>query len=174
MSASGQLCTLSPVEPGHATTLREKLSALPGAHHSPFARVTTAHFARWVVVDALPDRHGAPLHGHPAYLLFAGEFDGGRGEFLEALRLRLPIECDEVWGHCTDYPGAATPEFDRYLLRHAVEPGFSFLAYPQVDVADVRASDHLRDRLAGFAVSSRALSGAALQQAWLAAFGRRR
>ena len=174
MSESGQLCALTPVEPGHAPTLREKLMALPGGHHSPLARVSTTHFARWVVVDALPDRHGRPLEGTPAFLLFASEFDGGRDEFVEALRLRLPVECDEVWGHCAGYPGAASPDFARYLLGHALEPGFSFLSYPRVDVADVRASDHLRDRLAGFAVSSRALSGAALQQAWFAAFARRR
>ena len=133
---------------------------------SPFAAIPEIHFARWVIVPALRDRHGRLMIELGSYLLFCSEFDGSVRRHLSTVRSRLTAEADAVWGNCTGYPGAGSNRFGRYLLRHRIRPGYSIIAYPDASVAQVRESLALRDRLAHFAAGAGDLNADELKVRW--------
>ena len=127
------LCAIVPVRDGRLGTLMAELAALPGGGKSPFERVGETHFARFVVVPSLSDRHGRPV-GRTAYLLFATEFDGSLERHLQRLEAELH-EAEAIFGNCAGYDG----RLGSYLLEHRVPAGYSFAGYPNATVADIRA-----------------------------------
>jgi hypothetical protein len=151
-AALGTFCALTPID--DAGAVRDALAALdPEA--SPFARVPTVHFARFVAL-APPERQDArqPAEGPlPTVLMFSAFFDGDAGAFLEALCAALPDEADAVWRSCAGYPGhprAGAHAFRRWLEAHRVPATAIFGAYPDATVADVRAALAFRERFRAF------------------------
>src|SRR5580704_4109196 len=91
----------------HATALRWYLASLPRDHTSPFARVSSTHFARLVVMDDVVFV-GAPAreeHLKSKYLVFESNFDGDLDTYLRRMAQDIPTEVDAVWRHCIGYPG---------------------------------------------------------------------
>lgn len=161
------LAALLPVRDGRNAELREELEALSAQRPSPFARITSTHFARLVLIEAFPDRNGKPLARVPPCLFFAAEFDIPVAGFLEALCTLLPTEADAVFGTCAGYPGVnAPPLFADWVKRHCVRAGFSLHGNPQARVGQVVDSLRLRERIIEFALETRALDPASLKEAW--------
>lgn len=161
------LAALLPVRDGKKVELREELEALSARGPSPFARITSTHFARLVLLEKLPGRDGGALADVPACLFFGAEFDIPVAGYLEALCALLPEEADAVFGTCAGYPGVnAPPLFADWVKRHRVRAGFSLHGNPQARVGQVVESLGLRERIIEFAVATRALEPAELKLAW--------
>jgi hypothetical protein len=164
----------TPILPGHEEELDRYLESLPDGVDSPAARIEWTHLARWLIVPQLVFQ-GPPMKVdslHSAYLVFTAAFDGGKDDYVEALRTRLAAECDAIWGHCVAYPGAGDPEaFRRYLQHNELRNRLFVSTYPDATVAEIRAGLELKRRLLAFAVRAQAMEAEELQQTFLELFG---
>jgi hypothetical protein len=174
-TAATPLTVLAPVRPGEEAELTAALDRMPRGEQSPFARLSSTHFARWVVVG----EPGAEFPGAPwparrlrmRYLLFTSTFNGKVGSYLEELRVRLGAQADQVWGHCVGYPGHHDPvRFRRYLRHNSVPVHLWYAAY-QATVPEVRTALDLRDRHIAFAQQAQGMCDKQLLQAYVAHFG---
>jgi hypothetical protein len=161
------LAALLPVRDGRKAELRRALAALSAQRPSPFARITSTHFARLVLVEKFPGRNGDPLSDMPACLFFAAEFDIAVAGYVEALGALLPAEAEAVFGPCEGYPGVnAPPLFADWLERHRVRAGFSLHGNPEARVGQVVHALGLRRRIIDFALETRGMDPGPLKAAW--------
>ena len=146
----GTFCALSPLEDEDAAR-----SALRSWGESPFARLPSVHFARFVVVPR-PERQVARQPAEEVggtLLMFSAFFDGATGPFLEALCDALPDEADAVWRCCAGWPGHPRERRHavvRWLEEHGVAPAQVFAAHPGPTVAEIRAALAFREELRHF------------------------
>jgi Dyp-type peroxidase family len=92
------LTVWTPIVPGRFEELERYLESLPNGDGSPAARIETTHLFRWLLVPQLVHQ-GAPMKPdglRSQYLVFTAAFDGSEGDYIEAMRTRLPDECDAV------------------------------------------------------------------------------
>src|ERR1700685_3910697 len=130
------------IEISHAIALRDYLARLPKDHPSPFARVSSTHLARLVVMDDVV-YVGAPAceeHLKSRYLVFETNFDGELDGYLTRLAKEVPDFVDSVWKHCVGYPGLADlTAFIVYMKKCQVETTFFF-----ADVNDHTVQENLK------------------------------
>jgi hypothetical protein len=135
---SGQvygLTILSPILEGdsldisHAIALRSYLAGLPQNHTSPFAKISSTHFCRLVVMDDVVFV-GSPAreeHLKSRYLVFESNFDGDLDTYLTRMAREIPELVDAVWKHCVGYPGVADPSaFAAYMKKCQITTTFFF------------------------------------------------
>src|SRR5580704_14291783 len=135
---SGQvygLTILSPILEGdsldisHAIALRSYLAGLPQNHTSPFAKISSTHFCRLVVMDDVVFV-GSPAreeHLKSRYLVFESNFDGDLDTYLTRMAQEIPDFVDSVWKHCVGYPGVTDPAaFVAYMKKCQIETTFFF------------------------------------------------
>jgi hypothetical protein len=160
------LTVFTPIKPGEEAALR---TYLEGMTESPFARLESTHFGRWVIVPAFvtdPSQPGPDDLGGE-YLLFSATFDGARDEYLDAL-CALEPEPAEIWGRCIGHSrGAGAGALKAYLLHNQIHTGLLFAAYPEASVQTVRRSLARRRQTIAFAASSQGLSPAELRAAFI-------
>jgi hypothetical protein len=169
------LTVLTAIRPGQECALARHLNALEGGPASPLAGVPRTHFARWVVVgDVVYEGTGERDHLELAQLLFTSNFDGtDLDSYLEELRTGLGVAADEIWSHCSGYPGSEDAAgFAAYMRKHHVESSLFFAAYGTRTVEDVTSSLALRNELIAFAMGSQGLPPADLQAAFERRFPR--
>jgi hypothetical protein len=126
----------------HATELRWYLASLARNHTSPFAQVSSTHFARLVVMDDVVFV-GAPAreeHLKSRYLVFETNFDGDLNRYLTRMAVEIPGLVNSVWKHCVGYPGLADPNaFIAYMKKCQIETTFFF-----ADVNDRTVQQNLK------------------------------
>jgi hypothetical protein len=167
------LTVLTAIRTGHEVPLSCYLNALESAAASPLANVGATHFARWVVIgDVIYEGKGDRDHLELAQLLFTSNFDGTQLDpYLESLRTGLGPAADEIWGHCTGYPGSDdAAAFAAYMHKHHVESSLFFGAYADRTVDQVKSSLAARRRVIEFALGAQGMAPAALQAAFARSF----
>lgn len=166
------LTVFTPILADRLDSLRTFLDSLP-RRPSPLARLSTTHFARWVIV---PDFVNDPRQPQPEdlsspYLLFSATFDGTLDPYLDDLCETLAPEAEQIWGSCIGAPqparGAALKE---YLKHNQIQTGLFFSAYPTASVQTVRDALGARANTIAFAVRSQGMEPAALHEAFLEEF----
>jgi hypothetical protein len=173
---SGQiygLTILSPIVEGdridvcHATALRRYLASLPRDHTSPFARVSSTHFARLVVMDDVVFV-GAPAreeHLKSRYLVFETNFDGDLDSYLIRMAREIPEFVDSVWKHCVGYPGVADPAaFAAYMKKCQIETTFFFADVNDETVQQTLKALQVQAALAHFVERNQGKPAAEIQQ----------
>jgi hypothetical protein len=163
---------MAPVQARRDEELLATLAAMPKGAHSPFARVASTHFARWLLIGALLGGDGEPVEPAQAYLLFTADFDGPLEDWSSMVAGRIGPDVDRVFDHCHGYHGSGDERaFLDFIREHRVGVGFSIVAY-EATVAEVRASLERKRSLREFAVASQGLEPSALRSAWTERFGR--
>jgi hypothetical protein len=161
------LAVLLPVGGGQEEKLGALLEELPKGEDSPFASLTSTHFARLILVPNLRDRADRELPDIPALLFFSAEFEVPVGGYIESLSALMPDEVGEIFALCEGYPGVASPpRFKRWLLDHRVPAGFSIQGNPGATAGEIVESLALRNRIIEFAVATQELAPEDLLQAW--------
>jgi len=159
----GQLTGLNvaaPVRAGADSALLSAIAAIPLDDESPFARLGTVHFARWVL---LPD---APRAG-VATLWFSATFDGTLERFLSGLVRHVPCELDAVFGHCVDWPGARDRHaFERWVRGRRVPIAYFLAAYPDATLPQISRALARRRALVELAVRAPHMDAAQLHAAF--------
>jgi hypothetical protein len=166
------LVVMVPLKQGHDEDLLATLAAMPTGPQSPFARVASTHFARWLLIAALLSGNGEPVEPAQAYLLFTADFDDSLEDWATAVAGGIGPDVDRVFDHCQGYRGSSDArEFLRFIYEHRVKAGFSIISY-RATVAAIRESLVLRRDLREFAVASQGLSPSELHNAWKERFQR--
>jgi len=113
----------------HKLQIRMYLSTLHTHTESPFAKVTSTHLARLVVMDDVV-YVGMPAceeHLQSAYLIFESNFDGDLDTYLTRMAREIPDLVDGVWGHCVGYPGVKdVATFIAYMKKCQITTTFFF------------------------------------------------
>jgi hypothetical protein len=129
------LTVLSPItddpksEVSHNLALRTLLAKLPRHRHSPFAKLSSTHFARLVVMDdaiyvGMP---ACEEHLSSKYLVFESNFDGDLDSYLERMAREIPEFVNAVWKHCEGFPGTTNvAAFKSYMRACQLETTFFF------------------------------------------------
>ena len=165
------LTVLTPVAADQLPRLQRVLAGLPAP--SPFGRLTATHFARFVIVPNRSEDGAPAVESLPSpYLLFSATFDGSAaGPYLDDLCRELADEAEEIWSCCEGAPvparGAA---LSAYLEHNQIPTGLFFAAYPEADVATVKAWLDTRERMIALAIKGQKLSAADLRAAFLEEF----
>jgi hypothetical protein len=153
----------------HATALRWYLASLPRDHTSPFARVSSTHFARLVVMDDVVFV-GAPAreeHLKSRYLVFETNLDGDLDTYLARMAQEIPEFVDAVWTHCVDYPGVADPAaFAAYMKKCQIETTFFFADVNDKTVQQTLKALQVQSALAHFIEKSQGKPAAEIQKAF--------
>ena len=121
-----ELTVITPITEGRADILRQVLQAVDGSPDSPIKRISTIHYARWVIFD------------NDTRLLFTSNFDGTWEKYLRDFVELAPDGLDNIWGNCVGYPGAQPYEgFRDYVRAHQIPTDLFYAAYPDVTVKHV-------------------------------------
>ncbi len=138
----------------HVAELRSVLSRLCAAAEGPFVRVPGTHFARWTIIDDVP-QFGFPTHTDhlkSRYLMLEADFDGDRDAWLDSLLGAAPDALRDIYAHCVGFPGLRdAARFKTYLVSCQLETTLDFAPFAQWPLPTVmRALDQQR-RFVGFA-----------------------
>ena len=154
------LTVLTPVDPSGVDHIQRVLAGLP-RRPSPFARIRSVHFARWVIMLDFVNDPSQPATQHfPApYLLLSATFDGPLDAFLADLTTHLPEETKAIYRNCIGAPeppqGAPLHE---YLRHNQVDTGLFFSAYPEATVETVTDALNVRQRVIDFGIAAQGMS----------------
>lgn len=175
---SGQIYGLTILSPilqtdtldiGHATALRWYLAGLPRDHTSPFAQVSSTHFARLVVMDDVVFV-GAPAieeHLKSRYLIFESNFDGDLDTYLGCMSREIPEFVDSVWKHCVGYPGVTDPvAFTTYMKKCQVKTTFFFADVNDKTVQQTLKALQVQSALSHFIAKNQGQSPAETQKSF--------
>ena len=177
------LTILSPIkqdtagETPHVDELRAILASLPSGGNSPFAKVSTTHFARMLVIDDVP------YQGHPSqeehlnsnYLLFCSNFDGELDDYLRLMASQIPLVVNQLWGHCVGFPsvGAGDPTpFIRYMRACRIDTSQFFADYPHVTLPDVLKALFVQKQFIDFIENTQGMQPDQLQESFQKFLGR--
>ena len=129
------LTILSPIlqdqnaETSHNCAIRMKLASLPCDEFSPFAKLSSTHMARLVVMDDVV-YVGMPSceeHLKSQYLIFETNFDGDLDNYLTRMAREISADVDAVWKHCWGYPGTKNlAAFIAYMKKCQITTTFYF------------------------------------------------
>jgi hypothetical protein len=155
VAGSYALVMLTPIIPGREDALRAHLAQLRPLDGSPFAKVPSTHFARWVIIPQLiyegPPQKRDELKCQ--YLLFTGHFDGELDPWVESVCSNMGEEADAVWGHCVAYPGATdVAGVKKYFKHNQLEANLFYCGYFGTTVEQVREALAFRSKAIDFVV----------------------
>src|SRR5258706_10477229 len=147
----GVLTVVTRVVPGHEPALRAVLDEIAAALPPrapvardgtvPFTRLTTVHFARWVLLPPAHDADGGPIS---AELVMVTAYDGPLDGHLRELATVARTGLDAVYVHCVGWADAGV---EPYLRRHAVPPAAFFISTRWRTVGQIRAEAALHGAL---------------------------
>jgi len=171
------LTILSPIMNGsdkgvsHECAIRDYLSTLARDHNSPFAKVSSTHLARLVVMDDVVFV-GAPAreeHLESKYLVFESNFDGDLDTYLTRLAREASEEVDSVWRHCVGYPGVGdAAAFIAYMKKCQLPTTFYFADVNNKTVQQTLRALKLQSGLASFIEANQWRPAAEIQTAFRA------
>jgi hypothetical protein len=130
------------------------------------------HFARWVVVGRnqfprLSDKQPREELRYD-YLLFFSNFNGTWNQYIDAFSAVLSRGLDLIWRWSEKYPGSRpVTGFKRYITLVQFDTDYYYNVYPRAATNDVKAALRVQDALDEFALTSRSLSTAEFEKAWL-------
>jgi hypothetical protein len=169
------LTILSPIINGaagdisHDCAIRDYLADLPRDHRSLFAKVSSTHLARLVVMDDVVFV-GTPAreeHLQSKYLVFETNFDGDLDTYLERMAREAPEEVHAVWQHCAGYPGVKDPAaFAAYMKKCQIETTYFFADVNNKTVQQTLRALKLQSGVAHFIEANQGKSASEIQTAF--------
>ena len=169
------LTILSPIINGadgdvsHDCAIRDYLANLPRDHRSLFAKVSSTHLARLVVMDDVVFV-GTPAreeHLQSKYLVFETNFDGDLDTYLMRMAREAPEEVHAVWKHCVGYPGVQDAEaFAEYMKKCQIETTYFFADVNNKTVQQTLRALKVQSGLAHFIETNQGKSAAEIQAAF--------
>jgi len=169
------LTVLSPILNGadggvsHDCAIRDYLAKLPRDQRSPFAKVSSTHLARLVVMEDVVFV-GTPAreeHLQSKYLVFETNFDGDLDTYLTRLARDAAEEVHAVWQHCVGYPGVEDPAaFAAYMKKCQIETTFFFAAGNNKTGQQTLRALKVQSGLAHFIESNQGKSAGEIQAAF--------
>jgi hypothetical protein len=146
---------VADVKPRRVTALGRLLTKMgedaAGNDVLPLGELSSAHFARLIMLEPETDLTGDPL---PAHLIYMSDIDGSVQAHLEELVDLAPRGLDQILAHCEGYPPTtASPTREErlaYVKRRAVKAGAMYVNTVGRTLAQIRAEAGLRDEIQAF------------------------
>jgi hypothetical protein len=142
MTGQSAFTVMTKIETGRLSDLKTLLNSIgddiDGNPYLRLADLPHLHFACFAVVDAGP---GAP------YLVFEGNVDGRRNDFLRQMIATAGQAVDLIYQHCRGYPAQGTRDVQSvlsYFQLHDIGANTFYVAWPGATVEDIRREDLLR------------------------------
>jgi hypothetical protein len=133
---------ITKIIPGRAPQLRAVLATVRTmGQDSPIARISTIHFARWVLID------------DDTRLLFTTNFDGPWDDYIDQFVDAAPDGFDAIWGNCEGYPAGGCRDraaFKQYIRDHEYPAELFYSAYPDATVKQVHRALRTREKFEQF------------------------
>lgn len=159
----GALTVIAGIKSGEAENLRQLLKKMvhskdnPGVDIEtndivPFVKLTTIHFARFVVVDKSLSVTGE-LRSVDPFLIFSTNYDDPLDKHLEELVDIAGDGLDQIFSHCKDYPdlnGITHRARLTYLRKHKVGYGAFHNGTVGLSVGRIRREADLRNEIENF------------------------
>jgi hypothetical protein len=127
------------VKPRQASRLKRLLQT---SGQEPFARLTTTHFARFVLLDRAVDLDGKPID---AQLVYMSDIDEPLDRHLDELLAGEGV--DRIFGHCEGYPGTDPVA---WLREHIVRADAVYVNTIKRTVRQVQREAQLHDAIEAF------------------------
>ncbi len=168
------LMTLSPVVvvghqedgPSFQDHLRQLLTELPRAAQSPFEKIPSLHFCRFVIIGDVPCE-GFPAetdHLNSPYLLMSASIAGDWKLCIQSMLQKIPKTISDIFSNCYGFPGIGDHEaVVNYLESCQIDASFSFGAYPEASLYEVRRALKVQSEFRRFAIDSQGASPRDLQ-----------
>ena len=154
----------------HAAELRSILARLNELKTSPFTRVPGTHFARWNVIDDMPQL-GFPTdidHLQTKYLMLETDFDGDRDTWIDAFVTAMPDVINALYRHCEGYPGVQSlADFRAYLVKCQLHTTLAFAPYAAMPLPSVLRALDTQRKFVGFMHATQGKSPLELRTAFL-------
>jgi hypothetical protein len=145
---------VADVKPRHGAPLKRLLTKMgkdaAGNDVIPLGELSSAHFARLLMLDPAEDLDGEPL---PAHLIYMSDVDGSLEDHLEELVDIAPAGLDRLLQHCEGYPAPVSAgRADRlaFLNQHTVKAGAMYVNTVGRTLRQVRGEARLRDEIQAF------------------------
>ena len=155
----------------HDAVLRDYLAQLPRDHRSPFAKVSSTHLARLVVMDdvVFVGEPAREEHLQSKYLVFESNFDGELDAYLKRMAVEAAEEVHAVWRHCVGYPGVGDAgAFAAYMKKCQLETTFYFADVNNKTVQETLRALKVQSGLAWFIGAHQGKPPAEIQAAFQA------
>lgn len=153
----------------HDCAIRDFLADLPRDHRSLFAKVSSTHLARLVVMDDVVFV-GTPAreeHLRSKYLVFETNFDGDLDTYLERMAREAPEDVHAVWQHCVGYPGVKDPAaFAAYMKKCQIETTYFFADVNNKTVQQTLRALKVQSGVAHFIEANQGKSASEIQAAF--------
>jgi hypothetical protein len=171
------LTILSPIKSHHphaeispSLAIRRCLRCLAQHEISPFAKVSSTHMARLVVMDDVV-YEGSPSceeHLQAKYLIFESNFDGDLDTYLKMLATEAAAEVECVWQHCDGFPGVNDVEkFVEYMKKCQIETTFFFADVNNKTVQETLRALQTQTAVAAFIEKNQGKTPEELQSAFV-------
>lgn len=153
------LTTLSPILPDRVRQLNSRLRVVrytPGLGR-PLLQLGFIHYARWIIVDGLPDGRGGWRGLRWKYLLFESNYDGDQVDYLRTFADIIPARLIKLWGACFGFDTMTRPPhgtsgnplvpfgFRSYVELNQLKVLAFFAAYPDASAIDVLQAITIHD-----------------------------
>lgn len=159
----GALTLITNIKPGEAQTLRKLLAQMVIGKNNPdadvetndivpFAKLTTIHFARFVVVERSLNESGKFEKIDP-FLVLSTNYDKPLDEHLEQLVDVAGEGLDRIYSHCEGYPEPSSRTRQSrlaYLRQHKRSYGAFHNGTVGLSVQRIRMEARLRDEIEDF------------------------
>lgn len=138
---------------------------------NPIMRISTIHFARWLIVVPAQylsmDMTQGEIAKHPyhSWLLFTSSFDGDLKTYLDDFSCILAKDVDRIWANCEDYPVGGAKDFDAfwaYAKHYQLTTQAFYNAYPGVSVSRVHELADFRRLFDAFVSATRKPDGSSI------------
>jgi hypothetical protein len=168
------MTVLSPVRPWYRFTLRRPWNAVPGGvllarlvflaaralpgRTETIRELSFIHFARWAIIDHIPNSGQPPERLDHPLLLFESNYNGTFDQYIDAFASILTAGMTAIWGTSYGFPGPqpATP-FKQYIAANEFVADHYYSAYPQASTTMIKAALRLRQPLKAFSARASAL-----------------
>jgi hypothetical protein len=115
----------------------------------PFSKISTAHYARWVILDSEPDAYGDML---PAQLLYSATVDGSEKDHINELIAFGRLGLEQIYACCEGFPsgnGLTDSSIFNYLCKGRISSTF-YSGIVGISLKRVRDEGCLYERIQSF------------------------
>jgi hypothetical protein len=103
------------------------------------------HFARFVIIDRLPDYGQEPERLRQALQLFESNYNGTFDQYIDAFVDKIPTQMHRLWQWSYGFPWPLTPSsrFKEFINRNEFTVEHYYVAYPEETTKTIDAAFEL-------------------------------
>jgi hypothetical protein len=127
--------------PGGATAQRLVFAIARRGSHDPIRALGLIHFARFALIDELPDL-GQNEDVHHPLQMFESNYDVTFEHYIDAFVERIPFEMHSLWGWSYGFPWRLKPtrRFKTFIQRNEFHVDHYYVACPEATITVIHAA----------------------------------